>query len=93
MLEMFVVEEARRVRAHAWPDARDRGRRKWWRQLRRVNVINNAPGTSVETSKRWSGSIDTHEIIISAVGEGMANGRLDGPLRARLGQQVQPRGR
>jgi hypothetical protein len=58
-----------------------------------VVVNNNAPGTDVQTTKRSSGGVDIHEITVSAVGAALSSGRYDGPMRARYGQQVQPRGR
>jgi hypothetical protein len=58
-----------------------------------VNVINNADGINVRTTKRKSGGTDFHQIIISAVGNELADGGFDGPMRARYGQQQQPRDR
>jgi hypothetical protein len=58
-----------------------------------VNVINNADGTKVSTTKRKSGNVDFHEITIAAVGDALANGRYDGPMRARYGQQRKSRDR
>jgi hypothetical protein len=58
-----------------------------------VNVYNQADGTSARTSTRRSGGVDITDVIISTVGGHMAKGGFDGQLRARTGQQVQPRGR
>jgi hypothetical protein len=58
-----------------------------------VNVVNNAPGTQATASKRSAGGVDIHDIIISTVNDGMANGKFDGAQRARFGNQIPPRGR
>jgi hypothetical protein len=58
-----------------------------------VNVVNNANNTEVKTQKRSSGGVDIHDIIISTVGGAMSNGAFDGPLRARTGTTMLPRGR
>jgi hypothetical protein len=58
-----------------------------------VNVINNAPDTTVSASKRSDGGVDVHSIVISAVNDHVAKGGLDGAMRSRYGQQLQPRGR
>jgi hypothetical protein len=58
-----------------------------------VNVSNNAPGTTTEAQKRRLGGVDVHDIVVKAVGDHMANGGFNGVIRARFGQQVQPRSR
>jgi phage-related minor tail protein len=58
-----------------------------------VNVINQASGTEVRTRQRREGGKDIRDIIISTVNDGMAEGRLDAPLRARFGLAVAGRQR
>jgi hypothetical protein len=58
-----------------------------------VVVNNNAPGTTADVRKTSQGGVDVHEITIRAVNDAMASGRFDGPMRARFGQQPQPRSR
>jgi hypothetical protein len=58
-----------------------------------VNVSNNAPGTTTEAQKRGLGGVNVHGIVVKAVGDHMANGGFNGVMRARFGQQVQPRSR
>jgi hypothetical protein len=50
-----------------------------------VNVINNASGTKVDTKQRSEGGMSVQDVIISTVQEGVTNGRLDTPFRARFG--------
>ncbi|HXF88302.1 MAG TPA: phage tail length tape measure family protein [Xanthobacteraceae bacterium] len=58
-----------------------------------VNIINQASGTEVRTRQRQEGSTDIRDIIISTVNDGMAEGRLDAPLRARFGLSIAGRRR
>jgi hypothetical protein len=58
-----------------------------------VNVVNNSPNTEIQTTKRREGNIDIHDIIVKVVGDKLAGGAFDGPMRARFGQAVQPRSR
>lgn len=58
-----------------------------------VNVYNQADNSHVTTSKRRQGGVEITDVIISTVNKHMANGGFDGPLRARTGTQLQPRGR
>jgi phage-related minor tail protein len=50
-----------------------------------INIINQASGTEVRTRQRQEGGADIRDIIIATVNDGMAEGRLDAPLRARFG--------
>jgi hypothetical protein len=58
-----------------------------------VNIINQASGTEVKTRQRREGGVDIRDVIIAAVNDGMANGRLDAPLRSRFGLSVPGRPR
>lgn len=58
-----------------------------------VNVVNRADNTTTKTSKRRSGGVDITDVVISMVGNHMANGGFDAQLRARTGTKIQPRGR
>ncbi|HXF88140.1 MAG TPA: phage tail length tape measure family protein [Xanthobacteraceae bacterium] len=53
-----------------------------------INIINQAAGTEVRTRRRREGGTDIRDIIIATVNDGMAEGRLDAPMRARFGLGV-----
>lgn len=57
-----------------------------------VSITNNSGG-EVQSSSRKENGVDIHEIIIGKVGDAMAGGRFDGPMRARFGNRVMPRSR
>lgn len=57
-----------------------------------VNVINNS-GAPVSRARRQSGGLDVVDIVIGAVKDGIAGGKLDGALGGRFGANVTPRQR
>lgn len=57
-----------------------------------VNVINNS-GAQVSQERRQSGGLDVVDIVIGAVKDGIAGGKLDSALGGRFGANVTPRER
>jgi hypothetical protein len=54
-----------------------------------VNV-HNYSGGDVKTRRRQSGNTSIVDVVVGAVGDNVANGRLDAPFKARFGSQVKP---
>lgn len=57
-----------------------------------VNVINNS-GAQVTQERRRAGDLDVVDVVIGAVKDGIAGGKLDGALGGRFGANVTPRER